>query len=78
MPKPALVVPAFDILKKMQKPALVVPALKFFKKQKPPLGMSAFPPTTKLTTLIKFLKLDVEVGFFFFSELHPYKTPRLV
>ena len=49
----------------MQKSALVVPALKFFKKQKPPLGMPALPPTTKRTTLVKILKLDVEFGFFF-------------
>ena len=52
---------------KMPKPALVVPALKFFKKQKPPLGMPALSPTTKRTTLVKFFKLDVEFGFFFFS-----------
>ena len=58
----------------MQKPALVVPALKFFKKQKLSLGMPALPPATKRTTLVKFLKLDVEFGVFFFIELHPYKT----
>ena len=62
----------------MQKPALVVPVSKFFKKQKPTLGMPALPPTTKRTTLVKFLKLDVEFGIFFFSELHPYKTPFLI
>ena len=39
--------------------------MKFFKKQKPPLGMPALPPTTKHTTLVIFLKLDVEFRFFF-------------
>ena len=67
MQKPTLVVLAFDILKKMQNPMLVVPALKFFKKQKPPLGLPALPPTTKRATLVKFLKLNVEFGFFFFQ-----------
>ena len=51
----------------MQKPALVVPVLKFFKKQKPTLGMPALSPTTKRTTLVKFLKLDVSSDFFFFK-----------
>ena len=41
--KPALVVPAFDILKKLLKPALGMPALKFFNLLKPALGMSALP-----------------------------------
>ena len=58
----------------MKKPALGMPALKILNLLKPALGMPAFATCTKRTTLVKFLKLDVDYGFFIFNELHPYKT----
>ena len=58
---------------KIQKPALGVPAIEIFFKsrrcQRRPL-----PPVSKRTSLVIFLKLDLEFGFFFLNELLPYKT----
>ena len=56
------------------KPALGIPALKILNFVKPALGMPALPPVPQRTTLVKFFKLDVDFGFFIFSELDPYKT----
>ena len=38
------------------------------------LGMPAMPPVPSRTTLVKFFNLDVDLGFFIFSILDPYKT----
>ena len=58
----------------MEKPALVVPASKVLNFVKPALGMPAMPPVPTRTTLVKFFNLDVDLGFFIFSILDPYKT----
>ena len=73
----------------MKNPALGMPALIFFKNEEPGVGNggfeifkftetgvgnAGFATCTKRTTLVKILKLDVDCGFFIFSELHPYKT----
>ena len=60
----------------MKKPAFGMPALKILNFVKPALGIPALPPVPKRTTLIKIFKLDVDFGFFIFSELDPYKTPQ--
>ena len=57
----------------MEKPALGMPASKVL--NKPALGMPAMPPVPTRTTLVKFFNLDVDLGFFIFSILDPYKTP---
>ena len=59
------------------KPALGMPALKILNFVKSALGMPALPPVPKRTTLVKFFKLDVDFGFFIFSELDPYKTREI-
>ena len=41
---------------------------------KPALGMPAMPPVQTRTTLIKIFNLDVDLGFFIFMILVPYKT----
>ena len=61
----------------MKKPALGMPALKILNLLKPALGMPPFATCTKRTTLVKFLKLDVDYRFFIFNELHPYKTRKV-
>ena len=59
---------------KIEKPTLGVPVIKFFFKsrrcQRRPL-----PHVSKRTSLVIFLKLDLEFGFFFLNELLSYKTP---
>ena len=58
----------------MKKPAFGMPVLKILNFVKPALGMPVLPPVPQRTTLVKFFKLDVDFGFFIFSELDPYKT----
>ena len=70
-----------------QKPALGVPVLIFFKIEKPTLGVPTIDIFLKAgvvnaghchlypTSLVIFLKPDLEFGFFFSNELLPYKTP---
>ena len=41
---------------------------------KPALGMPTMPPLPASTTLVKFFNLDVDLGFFIFIKLDPYKT----
>ena len=54
-----------------------MPALHILNFVKQALGMSAMPPVTSRTTLVKFFNLDVDLGFFIFTKLDPYKTPRV-
>ena len=58
----------------MVKLALGMPASKILNFVKPTLGMPAMPPVPSRTTLVKFFNLDVDLGFFIFSILDPYKT----
>ena len=51
-----------------------MPALHILNFVKPALGMPAMPPIPSRTTLVKFFNLDVDLGFFIFTKLDPYKT----
>ena len=51
-----------------------MPVSKVLNFVKPALGMPAMPPVPTRTTLVKFFNLDVDLGFFIFMILDPYKT----
>ena len=51
-----------------------MPVSKVLNFMKPALGMPAMPPVQTRTTLVKFFNLDVDLGFFIFMILVPYKT----
>ena len=55
-----------------------MPVSKVLNFVKPALGMPAMPPVPTRTTLVKFFNLDVDLGFFIFMILDPYKTPSSV
>ena len=53
-----------------------MPVSKVLNFVKPTLGMPVMPPIPTRTTLVKFFNLDVDLGFFIFMILDPYKTPN--
>ena len=72
--KPALVVPAFEFFKKNEETGVGNAGFENFKFSETGVGNAGFATCTKRTTLVKFLKLDVDYGFFIFGESDPYKT----
>ena len=54
-----------------------MPVSKVLNFVKPTLGMPTMPPVRTRTTLVKIFNLDVDLGFFIFMILVPYKTLKL-
>ena len=75
MEKPALATPVLSFFK-MEKPSFVVPVLSFKKKRRNRRWEYRQCHLSR-TSLVKFFNLDVDLGFFIFMILVPYKTHNI-